>query len=447
MSFEKLGLTAKTLQAIAEVGYESPTPIQEKAVPLLLEGRDIIALAQTGSGKTASFIWPLLELLSRGRAKARMPRSLIVEPTRELASQVAEDFAVYGKHFNFTVAVLIGGESFVEQEKKLMKGVDVLIVTPGRLLDLYDRGKILLNDVKMFVIDEADRMLDMGFIPDIERIAALLPPHQTALFSATMAPPIQILTQRFLKNPEQITIIPSKESGKNIEQFIVRVTEKNKTKVLEAIIKEQNLSQVIVFCNRKKEVDDVYKTMKKNGFKVGAFHGDLTQSSRNDALKGFKEGTIDFLIASDVAARGLDVEDLPAVINFHVPGNSEDYVHRIGRTGRAGKAGKAFTLVSHLEEKKLALISKNLNKSIEEYIIEKDTAANDSTVIEEREKKSTRARTPQMKRIAPPVKAEPSKKSPPPPRREFQKSVPLQEDVMGFGDHVPFFISRKEKET
>ncbi|MBA3813477.1 MAG: DEAD/DEAH box helicase [Alphaproteobacteria bacterium] len=442
MSFEHLGLTAKTLQAIAEVGYEFPTPIQEKAVPLLLEGRDVIALAQTGSGKTASFIWPLLELLSRGRAKARMPRSLIVEPTRELASQVAEDFAVYGKHFNFTVAVLIGGESFVEQEKKLTKGVDVLIVTPGRLLDLYDRGKILLNDVKMFVIDEADRMLDMGFIPDIERIAAFLPPHQTALFSATMAPPIQILTQRFLRNPEQITIMPSIESGKNIEQYIVRVAEKNKIKALESVLKDQKLAQAIVFCNRKKEVDAVYKDMKQNGFKVAAFHGDLTQSSRNDTLKAFKEGTIDFLIASDVAARGLDVEDLPAVVNFHVPSNPEDYVHRIGRTGRAGKIGKAFTLVSPLEEKKLALIGKSLDKIIEEYVIEKYTVSVDNS-----EKPVRAKRAPQSKKVVDPVKPVAPKKSPPPPKVNPQKSTSIDEGVIGFGDHIPSFMGIKGKET
>lgn len=422
MSFEQLGLNSKTLQAITDVGYASPTPIQAKAVPLLLEGRDVIALAQTGSGKTASFIWPLLDLLSRGRAKARMPRSLIIEPTRELAAQVAEDFAIYGKHHNFTVAVLIGGESFVEQEKKLTKGVDVLIVTPGRLLDLYDRGKILLNDVKMFVVDEADRMLDMGFIPDIERIASLLPAHQTALFSATMAPPIQALTQKFLTNPESITIEPTVESGKNIEQYIVRVAENKKIEALEAILREQNLAQAIVFCNRKKEVDDVYKDMRKNGFKVGAFHGDLTQSSRNKTLKEFKEGEIDFLIASDVAARGIDVEDLPAVFNFHVPTQSEDYVHRIGRTGRAGKAGKAFTFVSPAEEKKLSLIAKKLKKKIEEYVVEA------LSVVAEPPQKKTK------------TESAASRKKP-----VVEKASPVSESVIiGFGEHIPSFMMGKK---
>jgi superfamily II DNA/RNA helicase len=428
MSFEHLGLNPKTLQAIADVGYATPTPIQEKTVPLLLGGRDVIALAQTGSGKTASFIWPLLDFLSRGRAKARMPRSLIIEPTRELASQVADDFAIYGKYHNFTVAVLIGGESFLEQEKKLTKGVDVLIVTPGRLLDLYDRGKILLNNVKMFVIDEADRMLDMGFIPDIERIASLLPLHQTALFSATMPPPIQQLTQQFLNNPEQITITSPATDSANIEQYVVRVPEKNKIDALETVLKEHTFHQAIVFCNRKREVNSVYRHMHKNGFKVAALHGDLTQDTRNKALKAFKEGETHILIASDVAARGLDVEDMPAVINFHVPTNPEDYTHRIGRTGRAGKVGKAFTLVSPEEEKSLSLICKSLNKTIAEYGIEKYTKP--------QEAKSTKGKP----------KAKPlSSKEPKAPKAPLPQAKPVASmDVVGFGDHIPSFMRPKE---
>lgn len=420
MSFEKLGLHAKTLQAIAEIGYESPTLIQERAIPLLLEGRDVIALAQTGSGKTASFILPLLDLLSRGRAKARMPRSLIVEPTRELAAQVAEDFATYGKHHNFTVALLIGGESFADQEKKLLKGADVLIVTPGRLLDLHERGKILLNDVKIFVIDEADRMLDMGFIPDIERIASILPSHQTALFSATMPPPIRHLTQQFLKQPEEISISVATNAATNIEQYTVRVLEKDKREALRALLKQQNLHQVIVFCNRKREVDIVYNSMCKYGFKAGALHGDISQNARNKTLKDFKEGEIDLLIASDVAARGLDVEDLPAVINFHVPLNPEDYIHRIGRTGRAGKEGKAFTLVSPQEEKNLALIFKTLNKTIDEFVLESKSKTEEKKV-----------KKPQTKKI-PPLKKEKEPSSP-------KESIAPQAEI-GFGDHVPAFM-------
>jgi len=424
MSFEKLGLNAKTLQAIADVGYVSPTPIQEKAIPFLLEGRDLIALAQTGSGKTASFILPLLDMLTRGRAKARMPRSLIIEPTRELAAQVADDFAIYGKYHSFTVALLIGGESFVDQEKKLTKGVDVLIVTPGRLLDLYERGKILLNDVKIFVIDEADRMLDMGFIPDIERIASLLPPHQTALFSATMAPSIQTLTKRFLKNPEEITISSPTNAATSIEQYIVRVLEKDKRDALRALLEREKLKHAIVFCNRKREVDVVYNSMKKYGFKVAPLHGDLNQAVRNETLKGFKEGTIELLIASDVAARGLDVEDLPAVINFHVPVNPEDYIHRIGRTGRAGKEGKAFTLVSPHEEKHLSLIFKSLNKTIQEYPLGSDYMGS--------KPKEKIAAAPQQKRSTP-VK----KPIEPPP--------PLKPEI-GFGEHIPAFMRVKSEQ-
>ncbi len=416
MSFEKLGLTPKTLQAVAEAGYESPTPIQQQAIPFLLEGRDLIALAQTGSGKTASFILPLLDMLTRGRAKARMPRSLIIEPTRELAGQVADDFAVYGKYHNFTVALLIGGESFADQEKKLTKGVDVLIATPGRLLDLYDRGKILLNDVKVFVIDEADRMLDMGFIPDIERIASLLPSHQTALFSATMPQPIRVLTQKFLNQPKEITISPSTKTATNIEQYIVRVLEKDKREALKTLLKHQKLEQAIIFCNRKREVDSVYNAMLKSGFKAGALHGDLAQTNRNETLKAFKEGHLNILIASDIAARGLDIEDLPGVINFHVPTSSEDYIHRIGRTGRAGKEGKAFTLVSPPEEKHLALIFKALNKKIAEYSLDLEF---------KHPSKKTKTPAPVKKTTA---------------TSESQK--PSQKET-GFGDHVPAFMYPK----
>jgi superfamily II DNA/RNA helicase len=429
MSFENLGLNAKTLQAISDVGYTSPTPIQEQTIPLLLQGRDVIALAQTGSGKTASFIWPLLDLLTRGRAKARMPRSLIIEPTRELAAQVAQDFDIYGKYHNFTVALLIGGESFVEQEKKLIKGVDVLIVTPGRLLDLHDRGKILLNDVKMLVLDEADRMLDMGFIPDIERIALLLPPHQTALFSATMPPPIRQLTQQFLKDPEEITISSPTDAATHIEQYIVRVPEKDKREALKALLERTELKKAIVFCNRKREVDVVHKFMSEHGFQAGALHGDLSQAARNKTLKSFKEGELDILIASNVAARGLDVEDLPAVINFHVPTNPEDYIHRIGRTGRAGKIGKAFTLVSSHEEKNLSAIFKHLDKVIDVYSLAPDF------VEEEKAEKPV----PQVKKPSAVKKPVASKK----PTLPKEKTPPPSNTVIGFGNEMPAFMRVK----
>lgn len=426
MSFEKLGLSDKTLKAIAEVGYETPTPIQEKTIPLLLKGKDVIALAQTGSGKTASFILPLIDLLSRGRAKARMPRSLIMEPTRELAAQVAEDFAIYGKHHNFTVALLIGGESFADQEKKLTKGVDVLIATPGRLLDLYDRGKILLNDVKMFVIDEADRMLDMGFIPDIERIGSLLPAHQTALFSATMPSAVRQLTQKFLKQAEEITISQPTKTAANIEQYVLRVVEKEKRDALRTILKQEKLSQVIVFCNRKREVDIVFNSMHRHGFKVAAFHGDLTQAERNKTLKAFKEGSLDLLIASDVAARGLDVESLSAVINFHVPNNLEDYIHRIGRTGRAGKTGKAFMLVSPHEEKNLKVIVASLNKTIQDYPYG-EKPKKEVSLEKEIHPKSHKEHKPAHK------------------ENKFaqKESEPAQKET-GFGEHIPAFMKAQK---
>lgn len=423
MTFKKLGLTEKTLQGIADVGYEAPTPIQEQAIPLLLKGHDVIALAQTGSGKTASFILPLLDKLSRGRAKARMPRSLIIEPTRELATQVSEDFATYGKHHTFTVALLIGGESVIDQEKKLLKGVDVLIVTPGRLLDLYDRGKILLNDVKTFVIDEADRMLDMGFIPDIERIASILPPHQTALFSATMAPPIRHLTQKFLNHPEEITISSPKTEIARIEQFLIRILEKDKRNGLRALLEQEKLEHAIVFCNRKREVDVLFNSMKKHGFKAGALHGDLSQTERNKTLKEFKEGKITLLIASDVAARGLDVEDLPAVVNFHVPMSPEDYTHRIGRTGRAGKSGKAFTFVSPSEEKLLSPIVKNAKITLAEYSL-----------------KNSDVKTPKKTKSTSETKA-PTTKSKKPQPTQIQKSKEESSQlVVGFGDTIPAFM-------
>ncbi len=412
MTFEKLGLSENTLKAIEEAGYTKPTPIQEKTVPLLLDKKDVVALAQTGSGKTASFILPLLDILSRGRAKARMPRSLIMEPTRELAAQVAEDFATYGKHHKFTVALLIGGESFGDQEKLLAKGVDVLIATPGRLIDLHERGKILLNDVKMFVIDEADRMLDMGFIPDIEKIAKLLPSHQTALFSATMPTAVEKLTKQFLKDAEQITISQPTKTATNIEQYSLRVADKDKREALRAILRNEKLSQVIVFCNRKREVDIVTNSMKRYKFKAGAMHGDLTQSERNKTLKAFKDGEIDILVASDVAARGLDVESLSAVINFHVPNNLEDYIHRIGRTGRAGKEGKAFTLVCPKEEKNYKVITANLKKTIQAY----------------------------------PYGEQPKKDSPPRKESSHKHQPSTQEPaqkVVGFGDEIPAFMKVK----
>ena len=347
MSFESLGLSAPVLQAVSEKGYTTPTPIQEKAIPIVLMGRDVLGCAQTGTGKTASFVLPMIDILAEGRGKMRMPRSLILEPTRELAAQVAENFDIYGKYNKLNMALLIGGVSFDDQERALEKGVDVLIATPGRLLDHFERGKVLLNDVKVLVIDEADRMLDMGFIPDVERIVSYLPKlRQTLFFSATMPPEIKRLADRFLSNPKEVTVSPPASAGTNIVQGIVVVPEEDKREALIRLIKEQEIKNALVFCNRKRDVATLHTSLKKQGFNAGALHGDMSQPARMETLEKFKQGEIQILVASDVAARGLDIVDMSHVFNFDVPFSPEDYVHRIGRTGRAGKTGHSFTLAS-----------------------------------------------------------------------------------------------------
>ncbi len=365
MSFESLGLSAPVLQAVAEKGYTTPTLIQEKAIPICLMGRDVLGCAQTGTGKTASFVLPMIDILSEGRAKARMPRSLILEPTRELAAQVAENFEIYGKYHKLNMALLIGGVSFPDQERALERGADVLIATPGRLLDHFERGGILLNDVKILVIDEADRMLDMGFIPDVERIVATLPPlRQTLFFSATMPPEIKRLADRFLSNPKEVTVAPPASASKNIVQGLAVVQEEDKREALRALIKEQDIKNAIVFCNRKKDVAILQGSLKKHGFNAGALHGDMSQPARMETLEKFKQGEIQILVASDVAARGLDIVAMSHVFNFDVPFSPEDYVHRIGRTGRAGNTGHSFTLASPDEGPLVEAIEKLIGTEI-----------------------------------------------------------------------------------
>lgn len=348
MSFSDLGLSPELLKAIEDAGYVDPTPIQKEAIPYVLMTRDVLGCAQTGTGKTASFTLPMIEILSSGRAKARMPRSLILTPTRELATQIAENFEIYGKYHKLTMALLIGGVSMVEQTKKLDRGVDVLIATPGRLLDHFERGRILLNDIKVLVIDEADRMLDMGFIPDVEKIVSLLPKmRQTLFFSATMAPEIRRLSDAFLSNPKEITVAPkSRPVTETVTQGIAVVSQRAKGDVLRKLIAQEEIKTAIIFCNRKRDVDTLGKSLKSHGMNAAALHGDMDQASRNDTLERFKNGEINFLVASDVAARGLDIDDLPAVFNYDVPMQAEDYIHRIGRTGRAGRSGQAFTLAT-----------------------------------------------------------------------------------------------------
>ncbi len=365
MSFESLGLSAPVLQAVADKGYTQPTPIQEKAIPIVLMGRDILGCAQTGTGKTASFVLPMIDILSQGRAKMRMPRSLILEPTRELAAQVAENFEKYGQNHKLSMALLIGGVSFDDQERALEKGVDVLIATPGRLLDHFERGKVLLNDVKVLVIDEADRMLDMGFIPDVERIVGLLSPmRQTLFFSATMPPEIRRLADRFLSNPKEVSVSPPASAGKNIVQGLAVVPEIEKREALRRLIREQDIKNAIIFCNRKRDVAVLQGSLKKHGFNAGALHGDMSQPARMETLERFKQGEIQILVASDVAARGLDIVDMSHVFNFDVPFSPEDYVHRIGRTGRAGKTGHSFTLASPEEGALVEAIEKLIGSEI-----------------------------------------------------------------------------------
>jgi superfamily II DNA/RNA helicase len=366
MGFSDLGLSPEVLNAIADAGYVEPTPIQREAIPYVLMTRDVLGCAQTGTGKTASFTLPMIDILSSGRAKARMPRSLILTPTRELAAQIAENFEVYGKYCKLTMALLIGGVSMDEQTKKLDRGVDVLIATPGRLLDHFERGRILLNDIKILVIDEADRMLDMGFIPDVERIVALLPRiRQTLFFSATMPPEIRRLSEKFLSNPKEITVAPqSRPAAETVTQGLAIVEDEDKREALRRILRKENVASAIIFCNRKRDVDILYKSLAKHGFNAGRLHGDMDQSTRNETLERFKRGEIGLLVASDVAARGLDVDDLPFVFNFDVPIHSEDYIHRIGRTGRAGRSGSAFTLASPADGPYVDSIEKLLGNQI-----------------------------------------------------------------------------------
>ncbi|WP_375690547.1 DEAD/DEAH box helicase [Pseudooceanicola sp. LIPI14-2-Ac024] len=373
-TFADLELDPKVLKAITEAGYETPTPIQAGAIPPALQGKDVLGIAQTGTGKTASFTLPMITMLAKGRARARMPRSLVLCPTRELAAQVAENFDTYAKHVKLSKALLIGGVSFKEQDALIDKGVDVLIATPGRLLDHFERGKLLLTGVQVMVVDEADRMLDMGFIPDIERIFSLTPfTRQTLFFSATMAPEIERITNTFLSAPARIEVARQATTGENITQGVVMFKGSRKDRegsekrrLLRDLIEAEgdDLTNAIIFCNRKTDVDIVSKSLKKYGMDAAPIHGDLDQSQRMRTLEGFRDGTLKLLVASDVAARGLDVPSVSHVFNFDVPSHAEDYVHRIGRTGRAGRKGKAVMICIPRDEKNLADIEKLVEKTI-----------------------------------------------------------------------------------
>ena len=370
LTFADLGLSPKVVSAVADAGYTVPTPIQAGAIPHALQGKDVLGIAQTGTGKTASFVLPMLTRLEKGRARARMPRTLILEPTRELAAQVEENFVKYGKNHKLNIALLIGGVSFDEQDKKLERGADVLIATPGRLLDHRERGKLLLNGVEILVIDEADRMLDMGFIPDIERICEMIPfTRQTLFFSATMPPEITKLTEKFLHAPVRVEVSRAASTGANVTQRLVKSGTKpwDKRETLRNLIRAEadGLKNAIIFCNRKVEVSELFRSLIKYDFDAGALHGDMDQRARMAMLASFRDGKLKLLVASDVAARGLDIPDVSHIFNYDVPIHAEDYVHRIGRTARAGRSGKAFTIATKSDVKYVDAIERLIGQKID----------------------------------------------------------------------------------
>ena len=461
--FSDLGLSPKVMKAIADVGYDTPTPIQAEAIPYALEGRDVLGIAQTGTGKTAGFTLPMIHKLARGRARARMPRSLVLAPTRELAAQVAENFEQYAKYVKLDMALLIDGVSFKEQDRLIDRGVDVLIATPGRLLDHFERGKLLLTGIEIMVVDEADRMLDMGFIPDIERIFKLTPfTRQTLFFSATMAPEITRITQEFLQNPQRVEVARQATTAENITQKVIcfkaenrKVESKTKRDMLRKVINDEGdkLTNGIIFCNRKVDVDIVMKSLKKHGHSVGAIHGDLDQRYRMEVLAGFKNNDITLLVASDVAARGLDIPDVTHVFNYDVPIHAEDYVHRIGRTGRAGRKGWTFMLCLPHQQKHLDAIEALVKTSIPR--LEVDMAA---TTVSAKPERKERVRKPKAakpddapaEQVAKPAdkpaeKPKPRKQAEPKrdaPRNKPQRQKGNDNQVKGLGDHVPDFLKR-----
>jgi superfamily II DNA/RNA helicase len=460
--FSGLGLSSKVTDAVAAAGYSKPTEIQAQAIPHLLEKKDLIGIAQTGTGKTASFVLPMLTLLEAGRARARMPRTLILEPTRELAAQVAENFEKYGKNHRLSMALIIGGVSFEDQNKKLDRGVDVLIATPGRLLDQFERGKILLTGVEILVIDEADRMLDMGFIDDIDKICSRLPPRrQTMLFSATMAPEIERLTKKFLKDPVRVQVARTSSTAETIDQKLVKVPSNpaDKRAALRARIDAaEGLTNAIIFCNRKRDVATLARSLQRHKYSAGALHGDMDQKSRMETLDAFKTDKLTLLVASDVAARGLDIPAVSHVFNFDVPVHAEDYVHRIGRTGRAGRSGVAYTFVGPADDKHLDAILKLIQKPIEWLEVERPARARKATdeAVEASEDKPAprgRRRKTAKPDAAPavvedvasetPAKAEP-RASRPAAKRPAEKKTEIAPADSPFGDAgpIPAFLLR-----
>ncbi len=446
MGFDELGLGPDVLRAIEEVGYETPTPIQEQSIPSALTGRDILGCAQTGTGKTASFVLPMIEILSSGRARARMPRSLILTPTRELAMQISKNFDDYGKFHKLSQALLIGGVSMDDQSKKLGRGVDVLIATPGRLIDHFERGRILLSDIKVLVIDEADRMLDMGFIPDVEKIVGQLPKiRQTLFFSATMPGEIRRLADAFLMNPREIHVTPPASPAETVIQHLSIVETRDKREALRRIIRSEDVQNALIFCNRKRDVDILYRSLKKHGLAAAALHGDMPQPVRLETLDAFRNNEVRILVASDVAARGLDIVDLSHVFNFDVPYNPEDYIHRIGRTGRAGKEGRAFTIATPDDTDAVAAVTRMLGREIPEFAV---TGLENGELAESapkrgRRRRSSNAKTDSKAEAKPVPVREPKSTQARRQRRKPEKARekgPAADPVVGMGSHVPAFL-------
>jgi superfamily II DNA/RNA helicase len=441
MSFSQLGLSEKVQAAVTAAGYTTPTPIQQQAIPHVLKRRDVLGIAQTGTGKTAAFVLPMLTMLEHGRARARMPRTLILEPTRELAAQVEESFAKYGANHKLNVALIIGGVSFDNQDVKLTRGVDVLIATPGRLLDHFERGRLLLTGVELLVIDEADRMLDMGFIPDIERICKLVPfTRQTLFFTATMPPEIRRIVDTFLHNPEQVEVSRPATTVATTTQLLASAGREppDKRDALRRLIRsEAAFKNAIIFCNRKREVAVLHRSLVRHGFNAVALHGDMDQPARTAALDQFRRGEVKLLIASDVAARGLDIPDVSHIFNYDVPHHADDYVHRIGRTGRAGKSGTAITLVTPADRKAVDAIEKLIGRTIDW------AKAPPRPEREERPEREPRHRPP-------PAPRRPERPSAPQPAqvarieeaRPQQRHAPPRDRGADTSGHLPAFLFR-----
>jgi len=501
-TFEDLGLSETLLRAVTEAGYTTPTEIQDKAIPWILQARDVVGIARTGTGKTASFTLPMIEILADGVSKARMPRALILTPTRELAAQIAENFDKYGKYSSLTKCLIVGGVGMNAQIDLLARGVDVLIATPGRLIDLFERGNVLLNDIKMLVIDEADRMLDMGFIPDIERILKLIPPiRQTLLFSATMPAPIQKLAEAFMSNPRTVAVATQSSPAETVTQnLIVLSSNRQKERALLQLLRDEATAVVnaFVFCNRKKDVSTLASFLTKQGISAAPLHGDMPQAARTQTLLDFKEGKISIMICSDVAARGLDISGVSHVFNYDVPFGAEDYIHRIGRTGRAGKSGVSYTFAVPDDDKLVNAIEKLIGKSIPRAVFDAPEAGPDTksssrsggrSKASSGDKPSGRTRAPKAAdaadgeprerkpreraprgerseaapvavestvvetRAEPKLRAEPKMRPEAKPQEKRQESKPRTPYVSdpsegavspGFGDHLPAFMQAKK---